>query len=302
MFLHVLQIWFQGMRGGINASDVMATSPDDYYRGVVNNNNVASSPEASTNLDLTIPTWSLGNSNSSSSSNSNTTQLAFNHLHTHHHSKKSEAPGSPTDSGAGSSVNEDNTDKRLAPKQGRRGTKRRKVHSARERNLRRLESNERERMRMHSLNDAFCELRDVVPHLKIGRKLSKIETLKLAKNYIKALTNVIFEMKGDKAVFDITEGQGSNDQGDDNDSDDDMNVDPSFTNPPFGPTIFSNVPALADLPNIQGRSADKTCWMSPLVTQKWRMRVRSQTYQVVHICSKYNTYVDLHIEIEYIYT
>lgn len=27
--------------------------------------------------------------------------------------------------------------------------------SARERNLRRLESNERERMRMHSLNDAF---------------------------------------------------------------------------------------------------------------------------------------------------
>lgn len=33
--------------------------------------------------------------------------------------------------------------------------KRKSGISARERNLRRLESNERERMRMHSLNDAF---------------------------------------------------------------------------------------------------------------------------------------------------
>lgn len=37
----------------------------------------------------------------------------------------------------------------------RRGKKRRSGISARERNLRRLESNERERMRMHSLNKAF---------------------------------------------------------------------------------------------------------------------------------------------------
>lgn len=53
--------------------------------------------------------------------------------------------------------------------------------SARERNLRRLESNERERMRMHSLNDAFEQLREVIPHIKMERKLSKIETLTLAK-------------------------------------------------------------------------------------------------------------------------
>lgn len=39
---------------------------------------------------------------------------------------------------------------------GGSATRRRKTCiSARERNLRRLESNERERMRMHSLNDAF---------------------------------------------------------------------------------------------------------------------------------------------------
>ncbi|OAD51977.1 Protein dimmed [Eufriesea mexicana] len=59
----------------------------------------------------------------------------------------------------------------------------------RERTLRRLESNERERMRMHSLNDAFQE-----------RRLSKIETLTLAKNYIVALTDVICAMRNEEKV------------------------------------------------------------------------------------------------------
>lgn len=49
----------------------------------------------------------------------------------------------------------------------------------RDRNSRRLESNERERMRMHSLNDAFQALREVIPHVSMERKLSKIETLTL---------------------------------------------------------------------------------------------------------------------------
>ncbi|KAJ8986158.1 hypothetical protein NQ317_005631 [Molorchus minor] len=49
---------------------------------------------------------------------------------------------------------------------------------------------------MHSLNDAFEQLREVIPHIKMERKLSKIETLTLAKNYIMALTNVICEMRG----------------------------------------------------------------------------------------------------------
>ncbi|KAF2883060.1 hypothetical protein ILUMI_23106 [Ignelater luminosus] len=81
-------------------------------------------------------------------------------------------------------------------------TRRRKTGiSARERNLRRLESNERERMRMHSLNDAFEQLREVIPHIKMERKLSKIETLTLAKNYIMALTNVICEMRGEEKHY-----------------------------------------------------------------------------------------------------
>lgn len=77
-------------------------------------------------------------------------------------------------------------------------------HSARERTLRRLESNERERMRMHSLNDAFQSLREVIPHVIKERRLSKIETLTLAKNYIVALTDVICAMR--------SEDRGSEDQ------------------------------------------------------------------------------------------
>ncbi|XP_023246422.1 class A basic helix-loop-helix protein 15-like [Copidosoma floridanum] len=67
--------------------------------------------------------------------------------------------------------------------------------NSRERTLRRLESNERERMRMHDLNDAFQSLREVIPHVSRERRLSKIETLTLAKNYIVALTDVICRMR-----------------------------------------------------------------------------------------------------------
>uniref|UniRef100_UPI00358EA874 class A basic helix-loop-helix protein 15-like n=1 Tax=Myxine glutinosa TaxID=7769 RepID=UPI00358EA874 len=59
---------------------------------------------------------------------------------------------------------------------------------------RRLESNERERHRMHNLNDAFQELREVIPHVRHGRKLSKLETLTLAKNYITALTAAVLNL------------------------------------------------------------------------------------------------------------
>ena len=97
------------------------------------------------------------------------------------------------------------------------------AQSARERSLRRMESNERERQRMHSLNDAFDGLRDVIPHVwtqttsgpssssppisssstsnKRRQRLSKIETLTLAKNYIKALTNVVCEMRGEAVLY-----------------------------------------------------------------------------------------------------
>ena len=52
---------------------------------------------------------------------------------------------------------------------------------------------ERERTRMHMLNDAFDELRKVVPksNLSEHQRLSKIATLRLAIHYISALTSIL---------------------------------------------------------------------------------------------------------------
>lgn len=98
-------------------------------------------------------------------------------------------------------LNDDN-EEMASLRQNDAQTKRKRTGmSARERNLRRLESNERERLRMHGLNAAFEELRAVIPHIQVERKLSKIETLTLAKNYIMALTNVICDIRGDEKPY-----------------------------------------------------------------------------------------------------
>ena len=61
----------------------------------------------------------------------------------------------------------------------------------------RLNINARERRRMHDLNDALDELRSVIPyaHSPSVRKLSKIATLLLAKNYILMQENALEEMR-----------------------------------------------------------------------------------------------------------
>ena len=57
--------------------------------------------------------------------------------------------------------------------------------------------NSRERKRMHDLNLAMDSLREVMPYAKgpSVRKLSKIATLTLARNYIQTLTKSVDEMK-----------------------------------------------------------------------------------------------------------
>lgn len=46
-------------------------------------------------------------------------------------------------------------------------------------------------------------MREVIPHVSKERRLSKIETLTLAKNYIVALTDVICAMRSDDQVGDV---------------------------------------------------------------------------------------------------
>ncbi len=61
----------------------------------------------------------------------------------------------------------------------------------------RLSINARERRRMHDLNDALDDLRSVIPyaHGPSVRKLSKIATLLLAKNFIMMQNSIIEELK-----------------------------------------------------------------------------------------------------------
>ena len=78
-----------------------------------------------------------------------------------------------------------------APK--KRGPKKKRLTKARAAKLkiRRLKANARERNRMHGLNDALDILRKHVPCYSRTQKLSKIETLRLAGNYIHALAEVL---------------------------------------------------------------------------------------------------------------
>ncbi|KAM9470845.1 neurogenin-1 [Clarias gariepinus] len=66
---------------------------------------------------------------------------------------------------------------------------------------RRLKANDRERNRMHNLNDALDALRSVLPAFPDDTKLTKIETLRFAHNYIWALSETIriADQRGSKA-------------------------------------------------------------------------------------------------------
>ncbi|XP_069468284.1 neurogenin-3 [Ambystoma mexicanum] len=61
----------------------------------------------------------------------------------------------------------------------------------RQKKHRRVKANDRERNRMHNLNSALDALRGVLPALPDDAKLTKIETLRLAHNYIWALTETL---------------------------------------------------------------------------------------------------------------
>ncbi|KAM9027319.1 neurogenin-2 [Ara ararauna] len=72
-----------------------------------------------------------------------------------------------------------------------RGTPRTAETAQRLKRSRRLKANNRERNRMHNLNAALDALRDVLPTFPEDAKLTKIETLRFAHNYIWALTETL---------------------------------------------------------------------------------------------------------------
>ncbi|XP_034294576.2 neurogenin-3, partial [Pantherophis guttatus] len=63
--------------------------------------------------------------------------------------------------------------------------------SGRAKRSRRAKANDRERNRMHNLNSALDALRGVLPSFPDDAKLTKIETLRFAHNYIWALTETL---------------------------------------------------------------------------------------------------------------
>lgn len=66
---------------------------------------------------------------------------------------------------------------------------------------RRLRANDRERNRMHLLNDALDRLRTVLPASTDDSKLTKIETLRFAHNYIYALSETLRMFDGKSSSF-----------------------------------------------------------------------------------------------------
>ncbi|VDP56276.1 unnamed protein product [Schistosoma mattheei] len=79
----------------------------------------------------------------------------------------------------------------------KRGPKKKPLTKERETRLknRRIRANARERSRMHGLNHALELLRRHVPTFSTTQRLSKIETLRLAKNYIKTLSELLLMNK-----------------------------------------------------------------------------------------------------------
>lgn len=54
-----------------------------------------------------------------------------------------------------------------------------------------MKANDRERNRMHMLNEALDRLRCVLPTYPVDAKLTKIETLRFAHNYIWAMSHTL---------------------------------------------------------------------------------------------------------------
>uniref|UniRef100_A0A0N5APG9 BHLH domain-containing protein n=1 Tax=Syphacia muris TaxID=451379 RepID=A0A0N5APG9_9BILA len=71
------------------------------------------------------------------------------------------------------------------------GARRYKTPSPQLLRMRRQAANARERKRMNCLNEAFDQLRTVLPEMNSGKRLSKFETLQMAQHYIDCLAQML---------------------------------------------------------------------------------------------------------------
>ncbi|XP_065100723.1 transcription factor 15 [Paramisgurnus dabryanus] len=96
-------------------------------------------------------------------------------------------PSDPDELDSGS----DSSEKSTGAGSPTRGHRRRGVRRLAGVSKQRQAANARERDRTHSVNTAFTALRTLIPTEPADRKLSKIETLRLASSYISHLANVL---------------------------------------------------------------------------------------------------------------
>uniref|UniRef100_K7EZB3 Neurogenin 3 n=1 Tax=Pelodiscus sinensis TaxID=13735 RepID=K7EZB3_PELSI len=104
-----------------------------------------------------------------------------------------QAGGCPAGAGPGRFPSPDSRQCPPKKQKARRGRTKAKseVVLSRQKRSRRMKANDRERNRMHNLNSALDALRSVLPTFPDDAKLTKIETLRFAHNYIWALTETL---------------------------------------------------------------------------------------------------------------
>lgn len=151
----------------------------------INGNNTTSGGSSSLNqLSPCSDDSSLEFPRSCSSAESGGEASTSTHLSPHHSSGSRKRPyrseSSPGESGSGSGSGGD----------GPRKARRKSPQSLEELQAQRCLANVRERQRTESLNDAFSQLRKIIPTLP-SDKLSKIQTLKLACRYIDFLFQIL---------------------------------------------------------------------------------------------------------------
>ncbi|XP_011301469.1 basic helix-loop-helix transcription factor scleraxis isoform X2 [Fopius arisanus] len=77
----------------------------------------------------------------------------------------------------------------------------------------RYQANARERDRTHSVNTAFSNLRMLIPTEPADRKLSKIETLRLASSYISHLDAILISGPIDQPCLRLEDNNWGNPRG-----------------------------------------------------------------------------------------